>query len=119
MESDPTPPTTVAVAAMPKRNCKTGGCRDLPSSDQQPGTFPTTTLFQTNHLQRRCPEILSSNNPTFPTQHHQQNAGQSVQAFNVSSVSLDNMFRVATLGWQITREFNAAVAEEEKIVIII
>jgi hypothetical protein len=53
-----------------------------------------------------------------PTEHHYQNAGQSVQASNLSSVSLDIMFRVATVVQQTLTEFNGVVSEEAKIVAI-
>jgi hypothetical protein len=53
-----------------------------------------------------------------PTEHQQQNAGLPVQASNISSVSLDNMFRIATVVQQIMTEFSGAVSEEEKIVAI-
>jgi hypothetical protein len=45
-------------------------------------------------------------------------AGQPVQTSNVNSVSLDHMFKVATVVQQITTELNGAVSEEEKIVAI-
>jgi hypothetical protein len=53
-----------------------------------------------------------------PTEHQQQKAGQSVLASNVSGVSLDNIFRVATVVQQIMTEFSGAVSEETKIVAI-
>jgi hypothetical protein len=48
----------------------------------------------------------------------QKESGQSAQASNVSSASLNNMFRVATAVQQIMTELNGAVSEEDKIVAI-
>jgi hypothetical protein len=48
----------------------------------------------------------------------QQNTGQSAQASNVNSASLDNMFRVASVVQQIMTGINDAVSEEQKIVAI-
>jgi hypothetical protein len=45
-------------------------------------------------------------------------AGQSVQTSSVNSVSLDGMFKVATVVQQIMTELNGAVLEEGKIVAI-
>jgi hypothetical protein len=48
----------------------------------------------------------------------QQKTSQSVQASNVNSVSLDNMFRVATIVQQIMTEFSVGASEEDTIVAI-
>jgi hypothetical protein len=48
----------------------------------------------------------------------QQETGQSVWAPNVNSQPLDNMLRVVTVVQQIMTEFNGAVSEEDKIVVI-
>jgi hypothetical protein len=48
----------------------------------------------------------------------QQVTGQSVPAQRVNSQPLDNMLRVVTVVQQITTEFNCAVSEEDKIVVI-
>jgi hypothetical protein len=55
--------------------------------------------------------------PSVPAylQHHQQ---QSVQASDVNSLPLDNMFSVVTVVQQNTTEFNNTVSEEAKIVVI-
>jgi hypothetical protein len=53
-----------------------------------------------------------------PTQQCTQKTGQSVQAPNVNSSSLDNMFKVASLVQQIMTGLNEAVSEEQKIVAI-
>jgi hypothetical protein len=53
-----------------------------------------------------------------PAAQQAQPAGQSVQISNVNSVSLDDMFKVATVVQQIMTELNSAVSEEEKIVAI-
>jgi hypothetical protein len=53
--------------------------------------------------------------PSSPTSVPHQKTGQSVQ---VNSVSLDNMFRVATVVQQIMTEFSGAASEEDKIVAI-
>jgi hypothetical protein len=67
--------------------------------------------------QQRQPPVVTKEAPA-PTEHQQQNAGQPVQASNVSSVALDNKFRIATVVQQIMTEFSGAVSEEEKIVAI-
>jgi hypothetical protein len=51
-------------------------------------------------------------------QQQQQNAGQSAQASNGNSASLDNMFRVASVVQQIMTGLNDAMSEEQKIVAI-
>jgi hypothetical protein len=51
-------------------------------------------------------------------QHQQQESGQSAQAFNVNSASLNNMFRVTIVVQQIMTELNGAMSEEDKIVAI-
>jgi hypothetical protein len=51
-------------------------------------------------------------------QHQQQESGQSAQALNVNSASLNNMFRVATAVQQIMAELSGAVSEEDKIAAI-
>jgi hypothetical protein len=48
----------------------------------------------------------------------QQETGQSVQAPSVNSQPLDNMLRVVTVVLQIMTEFNGAVSEEDKIVLL-
>jgi hypothetical protein len=48
----------------------------------------------------------------------QQETGQSIRAPNVKSFSLDSMLRVAILVQQIMTEFNGAVSQEIKIVVI-
>jgi hypothetical protein len=48
----------------------------------------------------------------------QQETHQSVQAPNVNSLPLDNVFRAATAVQQIMTEFKAAVSEEAKTVAI-
>jgi hypothetical protein len=48
-------------------------------------------------------------------QQEQQKAGQSVQAPNVNSLSLDKMLKVVTVVQQITTESNGVVLEEAKI----
>jgi hypothetical protein len=53
-----------------------------------------------------------------PTSGQQQNAGQSVWAPTVNSQHLDNMLRVATVVQQIMTEFNCAVLELDKMVVI-
>jgi hypothetical protein len=44
--------------------------------------------------------------------------GQSVQTSNVNSVSLDDIFKIATVVQQIMTELNGTVSEEGKIVAI-
>jgi hypothetical protein len=51
-------------------------------------------------------------------QQSQQPKGQSFRAQNVNSEVLDNMLRVVTVVQQIMTEFNGAVSEEDKIVVI-
>jgi hypothetical protein len=53
-----------------------------------------------------------------PASGNQQNTGQSVRAQTVSTQPLDNMLRVVTPVQQIMTEFNGAVSEEDKIVVI-
>jgi hypothetical protein len=53
-----------------------------------------------------------------PASGQQQNAGQSVRGRTVNRKPLDNMLRVVTVVQQIMTEFNGAVSEEDKIVVI-
>jgi hypothetical protein len=53
-----------------------------------------------------------------PASAQQQEAGQSVRSPIISSQPLDNMLRVVTAVQQIMTEFNGAVSEEDKIVVI-
>jgi hypothetical protein len=54
-----------------------------------------------------------------PLHQHEQHAGQSVGAPNVNSLLLDNgMLRIVAAVQQFMTEFNGAVSEEEKIVVI-
>jgi hypothetical protein len=55
--------------------------------------------------------------PVMENQQHKE-SGQSAQASNVSSASLNNMFRVASVVQQIMTGLSDAVSEEEKIVAI-
>jgi hypothetical protein len=61
--------------------------------------------------------IAEMGTPTM-VQQQQKVTGQSAQASNVNSASLDNMFRVATVVQQIMTGLNDATSEEEKIVAI-
>jgi hypothetical protein len=56
--------------------------------------------------------------PVFLHQHEQQVTGQSVGVPNVKNMPLDNMLRIVTVVQQIMTEFNGAVTEEEKTVVI-
>jgi hypothetical protein len=51
-------------------------------------------------------------------QHQQQESGQSAQALNVNSASLNNKFRVVTAVQQIMTDVNEAVSEHDKTVAI-
>jgi hypothetical protein len=54
-----------------------------------------------------------------PLHQHELHAGQSVVAPNVNSLPLDNsMLRIVAAVQQFMAEFNGAVLEEEKIVVI-
>jgi hypothetical protein len=53
-----------------------------------------------------------------PASRQQQDVGQSVRAPTVNSQPLDNVLRVVTVVQQIMTEFNGAVSEEDKIVVI-
>jgi hypothetical protein len=70
-----------------------------------------------SNSQQQQPPVITTETPA-PTEHQQQKAGQSVQASNVSSVSLDNMFKVATVVQQIMTEFSGAVSAKAKRVAI-
>jgi hypothetical protein len=48
----------------------------------------------------------------------QQETGQSVRAANVNSQPLDNMLRAVTLVQQFMTDFNGAVSEEDKLMVI-
>jgi hypothetical protein len=61
--------------------------------------------------------VTEVGSPTTEQRHH-KHSGQSAQAPNVNSASLDNMFRVATAVQQIMTGLNDAVSEEEKILAI-
>jgi hypothetical protein len=60
----------------------------------------------------------SAGRPNVPSPEQQQETGQSVRAAIVNSQPLDNMVRVVTVGQQITTEFNGAVSDKDKIVVI-
>jgi hypothetical protein len=55
-----------------------------------------------------------------PLLHDQQTTGQSVRAPNINSLPLDNMLRIVVTAviQQITTDFNGAVSEEAKIVVV-
>jgi hypothetical protein len=92
-------------------------------------SFAAALRSSPDQLQRPHPHNAAAAGPATaeqrriqaPMQQQQQNTGQSAQASNGNSASLDNMFRVASVVQQITRMMglNDAVSEEQKIVAII
>jgi hypothetical protein len=62
--------------------------------------------------------VENSRVPPPAQQRLRQQIDQSVQADNVNSASLNNMFRVTTVVQQIMTGLNEAVSEEKKIVAI-
>jgi hypothetical protein len=126
---------TIKAAAMPRRKCrresqkapKTMG-RVFSSNYTTPG-LPFAVVPHTNtqkqqlpHLQLvplACPATVGEMRTPPTVQHHQQQeTGQSPQAFNINSASLNNMFRVTTAVQQIMTELNGAMSEEGNIVAI-
>jgi hypothetical protein len=76
---------------------------------------------QRQQLQARQSPVadpLAGANHSAPAPGSQQTAGQSVRAPTVSSQPQDNMLRVVTAVQQIMTEFNGALSEEDKIVVI-
>jgi hypothetical protein len=69
-----------------------------------------------NNPQQQTPVVTIEALP--PTQHCTQNAGQSAQAPNGNSSSINDMFKVASGVEQIITGINEAVSEEQKIVAI-
>jgi hypothetical protein len=78
-----------------------------------------TTQPQPRQVAEPAPAgVEQSRVPPPAHQRLQQQTGQSVQADNVNSASLNNMFRVASVVQQIMTGLNEAVSEEKKIVAI-
>jgi hypothetical protein len=78
------------------------------STDQQrPQTRQVPAAGQTRPEKQRV-----------PTSAPQQKKGQSVQSPHVNSQPLDNILRVVIVVQRIMTEFNGAVSEEDKIMVI-
>jgi hypothetical protein len=74
---------------------------------------------QTHQVTKACPATMETMVPAALPQHKQRTTGQSVQAPNANSSSLDKMLKaVVTVVQQIMTESNGAVLEEGKILAI-
>jgi hypothetical protein len=82
-------------------------------SQQQKQPHPPTTA-------QACPATVGKMSAPPPSRHNQQQVpSQSVQAPDVNSSSLNDMFKVVTTVFQqIMRELNGAESEEDRIVAI-
>jgi hypothetical protein len=96
--------------------------RVFTSTPTNPGVSFATALRGKKEDQQQTPArqvAVADPGAVEPTpQQRQQSTGQSVRAQNVNSEPLDNMLRVVTVVQQIMTEFNCAVSEEDKIVVI-
>jgi hypothetical protein len=109
---------------MAQRTPKTTTGRVFPAKLATPGVSFAAALRgkaeeqQQPAAQQRVVAAPSALEPRISAPSPQQPAGQSVRARNVNSEPLDNMLRVVTVVKQIMTEFNGAVSEEDKIVVI-